>query len=85
MEFIDIVGIVAGLCTSAALFPQIIKTVKTKKAADVSIGMFIILCVGNSLWVYYGAYKEEIAIISTNILSLVLNITMLALKMKYKD
>jgi MtN3 and saliva related transmembrane protein len=85
MEFIDIVGIVAGLCTSAALFPQIIKTVKTKKTADVSIGMFIILCVGNSLWVYYGADKEEVAIISTNILSLVLNITMLALKMKYKD
>lgn len=84
MEFIEILGITAGLCTSASLFPQIIKTIKTKKAGDESLGMFIVLLFGNSLWIYYGIHKEDVAIISTNILSLVLNIIILFLARKYK-
>lgn len=84
MEFIEIIGITAGLCTSSSLFPQIFKTIKTKKAGDVSIGMFIILLLGNSLWIYYGVEKQDIALISTNILSLALNVIMLVLKVKYK-
>lgn len=84
MESIEIIGITAGLCTSSSLIPQIFKTIKTKKAGDVSIGMFIILLIGNSLWIYYGVEKQDIALISTNILSLALNVIMLVLKVKYK-
>ena len=85
MEFIDVLGLVAGVCTSSAIVPQLVKTVKKKKAEDVSLFMFIVMLTGNALWVYYGVDKSDIAIISTNIFALALNITMLFLKFKYRN
>lgn len=84
MEFLEILGIVAGLCTSSSILPQIIKTVRTKAAQDVSVFMFIVMMTGNSLWIYYGFAKSDVPIISTNFLALGLNITMLILKYKYR-
>ncbi len=84
MEGIDILGIIAGICTSSAIIPQIVKTLKKKKAQEVSIFMFIVLMTGNGLWVYYGVVKSDIAIISTNIFALSLNIIMIVLKYRYR-
>lgn len=84
MEFIEILGLVAGICTSSSLLPQLIKTVKTKEAQDVSVFMFIVMLAGNGLWTYYGVAKSDFPIISTNLLSLGLNIVMLVLKYKYR-
>jgi len=61
----------------------VVKSIQTEKAGDVSWFMFIVLLTGNSLWVYYGASKSDIPIITTNILSILLNIMMLILKFKY--
>jgi MtN3 and saliva related transmembrane protein len=85
MEFIDILGIVAGLCTSSSIIPQIVTTLKQKKAGEVSIFMFIVMMTGNALWIYYGFTKSDIAIISTNFLALGLNVVMLILKYRYRD
>jgi MtN3 and saliva related transmembrane protein len=40
MEFIEILGFVAGICTSAASIPQIVTTIKKKKAEDVYIAAY---------------------------------------------
>lgn len=85
MQFMEILGFVAGICTSAASVPQIITTVKTKKCADVSPLMFITLLTGNALWVYYGIDKGDMPIIATNILAVALDITMLILRRKYAE
>lgn len=83
MEFTEIIGLAAGTCTSSALIPQLVKTIKKKKAADISLFMLMVLLAGNSLWVYYGFARSIIPIIATNIFALILNIIMLALKIKY--
>jgi len=85
MEGIDILGIIAGICTSSSIIPQIVKTLKEKKAQEVSVFMFIVLMTGNALWIYYGFEKSDIAIISTNFFALVLNIIMIVLKFRYKE
>ncbi len=85
MDFIQILGLVAGICTSSSILPQLIKTFKTKQANDVAVFMFIVMMTGNSLWIYYGFDKSDIPIISTNFLSLALNIAMLILKFKYRN
>lgn len=84
MDPIDIIGIVAGILTSSSIVPQIVKTLKKKKAQEVSVFMFIVMMTGNALWVYYGLDKSDIAIISTNFLALGLNITMLVLKYRFR-
>jgi MtN3 and saliva related transmembrane protein len=82
---IKILGLVAGACTSLAILPQVITTFKTKKASDVSFFMFIVMLTGNILWVVYGFFKSDVAIIVTNFITIVLNITMLIFKVKYKN
>ena len=84
MDFIEGLGLAAGICTSSSIIPQLVTTIKKKRASDVSALMFIVLLTGNALWIYYGIDKKDIPIISTNIFTLLLNIMMLYLKVKYK-
>ncbi|WP_149243139.1 SemiSWEET transporter [Dyadobacter sp. 32] len=85
MDFIEGLGLVAGICTSSAVIPQLITTIKKKKASDVSTIMYIVLLAGNALWVYYGVEKKDIPIITTNLFTIILNVVMLFLKFKYKN
>lgn len=48
MKFIEIIGLVAGICSSASILPQIIKTIKEKKAEEVSVIMFIVMLAGEA-------------------------------------
>jgi MtN3 and saliva related transmembrane protein len=83
MNWIQIVGLVAGTLTSGSLIPQLIKTIKEKKAEDVSIGMLLVLMLGVATWIVYGFLREDLPIIITNSFSLLLNITMIVLRFKY--
>lgn len=47
--------------------------------------MLVILMIGVSLWITYGILKNDIAIIITNVLSLILNTVVLILRIKYGD
>lgn len=81
----NIIGLLAGIFTTAAVVPQIWKAYKTKKVKDVSPGMFIVLLVGLLLWVIYGVMQNDLPIIATNGLALALNGFMLFLMLRYKD
>lgn len=81
----SIIGIVAGIFTTAAVIPQIWKAWKSKKVKDVSPGMFIVLLAGLLLWVIYGVMQNDIPIIATNGVALALNGFMLFLMIRYKD
>lgn len=81
----DILGLVAGVCTTVAVIPQIIKAWKTKKVKDVSPGMFMILMTGVGLWVVYGIVKNDLPIIATNGVSLALNSVMMYLMIRYRE
>jgi MtN3 and saliva related transmembrane protein len=83
MNWTQIVGIFAGICTASSLLPQLIKTIKEKKADEISKGMLIILMTGVITWIVYGFMREDLPIIVTNCFSLLLNIIMLFLRIKY--
>ena len=83
MEFVDVLGYVAGLLTTLTFLPQVIKTVKEKSAKDVSLNMFLIAATNQVLWVIYGVLKKDLVIIMTNVLILVLSLTMIFLKLKF--
>ncbi|MEP6683855.1 MAG: SemiSWEET transporter [Parafilimonas sp.] len=77
-------GIVAGILTAASMMPQVFKTIKTKKADHISTLMLIILIAGVSLWVVYGCIKKDWPIIITNCFSVLINLTMLFLRWRYR-
>jgi MtN3 and saliva related transmembrane protein len=80
-----ITGIAAGILTAASMMPQVIKTIKTKKADNVSALMLIILITGVIFWIIYGILKKDLPIIFTNSFSLLVNITMLCLRWKFSS
>lgn len=79
-----IVGIVASVCIAANLLPQLIKLLKEKQAEGLSIGMLVILLIGQALWIAYGVLKNDWIIIASNAFSIIVNgcIMILALKSK---
>lgn len=85
MQLENIVGIVAGTCTSVSLLPQLIKMIKEKKATDISIVMLITLLSGLCLWIWYGILKEDWPIIITNGFSFIINILIIILRQFYKQ
>jgi len=84
MQLETLIGIAGGICTSVASIPQIITTIKKKKAADVSPVMFAVLLAGNALWAWYGLLRSDIPVLATNLLSVLLDLVMLFLKFRYR-
>jgi MtN3 and saliva related transmembrane protein len=82
-DTVFIIGITAGILTAASMMPQVIKTIKTKKADHVSALMLIILIGGIILWIIYGVMKKDMPIICTNGFSLLVNLVMLFLRWKF--
>ncbi|TAH26573.1 MAG: hypothetical protein EAZ07_03710 [Cytophagales bacterium] len=85
MNSIDIIGGIAGLLTTVAFLPQVIKTYKEKSAKGLSLSMFIIFCSGVSLWLIYGLLKKDFPIIITNLATLSLSGILLYFKFKFKE
>ena len=85
MDWTNILGLVAGICTTAAVVPQLLKAWKTKEVEDVSPGMFFVLITGLALWVVYGVIKKVFPIIATNGTALLLNGLMLFLIFRYRE
>jgi MtN3 and saliva related transmembrane protein len=70
------VGIVAGILTSGAMIPQLVKVLKEKNVEDLSANMLIVLIIGLSLWVWYGIMKDEWPIIVSNSFAVLVNISL---------
>jgi len=85
MDYIEVIGIFAGIFTTVAAVPQIVKAWKSKKVEDVSPWMFCVLILGVSLWTVYGILKMDWPIIVTNGISVLLNSTMFLLIFKYRE
>jgi MtN3 and saliva related transmembrane protein len=83
MNWTQVVGLFAGICTASSLLPQLIKTIKEKKAEDISKAMLFVLMTGVATWVVYGILRNDMPIIITNAFSLLLNITMIVLRYRY--
>jgi MtN3 and saliva related transmembrane protein len=84
MNWTQLIGLAAGICTASSLLPQVFKTLKEKKVEDVSLVMLLVLMTGVALWIFYGIRREDLPIIATNSFSLLVNITMIFLRIRYK-
>ena len=81
----QIIGFIAGILTTVAVLPQLIKSWKTKKVMDISPFMFVLLLGGVGMWVVYGIVKNDYPIILTNGISFLLNLSMLVLMLLYQS
>lgn len=85
MNFYTLIGLAAGFCTTIAFLPQAIKTWKTKSAKDLSLGMYSVFCLGVLLWLTYGFLINDLPIIITNLITIILAASILYFKLSFKD
>ena len=70
---IEFFGYFAAILTTAAFLPQLIKTLKTRKAEDVSSVTLIMFICGVGSWIIYGYKISSSPILIANIITLILN------------
>jgi MtN3 and saliva related transmembrane protein len=78
-----LLGLAAGICTTLAFVPQVLRTWRTRSTEDISLGMFVIFVVGVFLWLLYGIAREDMVIVGANIVTLGLAGTILYFKLRY--
>lgn len=81
--FVEGLGIVAGLFTTGAYLPQVLKTWRSRAVADISLAMYGAMAAGLSLWLAYGLLLRAPAVVLANAVSLLLVLWMLSMKLRY--
>ena len=76
---IEILGAVAGFCTTFAFVPQIVKIHK-QGGRDLSYGMLAFYLIGVLLWLAYGVFLHAPSVILANTATSLLIVVAIALK-----
>jgi len=83
MEIIEIIGLLAGACTTLSFVPQVMKSFQTKSVKDFSWLYFLIFGSGLFFWLIYGLFLNSLPIILANAVTLILVLVLIGMKLKY--
>ena len=84
MPSADTLGLIAGCLTTAAFFPQVLKIWRSRSAADISLGMFVLFSTGVLLWIVYGISIGSLPVVLANSITLVLSLAIVFFKIRFK-
>jgi len=85
VDTINILGLVAGTCTTVAFIPQVLQVWRTRSAQDISIGMYSVFIVGVALWLVYGLVVNSMPVVVSNLVTLLLASAVLGMKMWFEN
>jgi MtN3 and saliva related transmembrane protein len=80
MMISDLVGYMAATLTTASFLPQAILTLKTRDTESLSLGMYGLFTSGVLLWLIYGIFLANPAIIIANAITFLLASVILSFK-----
>ena len=82
-SWVSLIGSVAGISTTSAFLPQVIRAWRTRSTQDISLGMFLLTAFGLVLWLVYGLVRGDWPLIIADAVSLIFAMTILGLKLRY--
>ncbi len=85
MNWVDLIGVAAGLASMSSFLPQIAKIWREKDATGVSMRMFALTVTAFILWTIYGVLSSAWPVAGANIVCLILSAIILALRLKFGD
>jgi MtN3 and saliva related transmembrane protein len=80
---VENLGFVAAFLTTAAFIPQLVRVVRLRSAREISLPTFLMFSAGVFLWLLYGFYTGSKPVIASNVVTLVLSVSILILKLRY--
>jgi MtN3 and saliva related transmembrane protein len=81
--FPDLFGYAAGILTTVAFLPQVIKTYASRSARDISLHMYVIFTIGILLWLVHGLLAGSGPVVAANSVGLVLSLSMVVMKVVF--
>jgi MtN3 and saliva related transmembrane protein len=78
---IEILGYLAAFSTTCAFLPQAILTIRTRETDSLSLGMYSLFTTGVLLWLIYGLYIQNSALILANAITFMLSALILSFKL----
>lgn len=79
----ELLGYVGATLTTLSFIPQAVMTIRTRDTRGISLGMYSVFTVGVACWLGYGLALGSWPMILSNIVTLGLSGTILALKLRY--
>ena len=79
-QFIKLIGYAAAALTTLSFVPQAVLTIRTQDTKSISLGMYLMFFIGVLLWLLYGIYIKDTAVIAANIVTAMLAFVILAIK-----
>lgn len=83
MTLADAIGLAAGVLTTLAFVPQVIRVWRSRSARDLSLSSFAIFTAGVALWLAYGLIVGALPVIVANAVTLVLAGAILVMKLRF--
>ncbi|MBR9912253.1 MAG: glutathione synthetase [Gammaproteobacteria bacterium] len=80
---LEMVGLVAGFCTTLSFLPQALQVIKTRNTTSISLMMYVVFVTGVTLWIIYGVLISSLPLLMWNFFTLLLAGTILRLKLRY--
>jgi MtN3 and saliva related transmembrane protein len=77
---VTVLGLFAGALTTLSFLPQVIRTIRTHSARDLSWMWIVMMATGIGAWFVYGLLGSDIPVMAANGLTLVLVATLGVLK-----
>jgi MtN3 and saliva related transmembrane protein len=76
-------GYVAATLTTLAFVPQALKTIRSRDTRGLSLGMYVVFTIGIAFWLAYGIALGSWPMILSNVVTLGLSATILAMKLRH--
>ena len=77
---VEWIGIAAGMLTTCAFFPQVLKTVRSRSTGDLSWAWLVMMTTGVFLWLLYGYYVDSPSVLYANLITFFSLLALLVVK-----
>jgi MtN3 and saliva related transmembrane protein len=81
---VTVLGLFAGALTTLSFLPQVVRTMRTRSARDLSWTWIVMMTAGITAWCVYGALRTDVPVIIANGITLVLVSALAVLKARHE-
>ena len=85
MDYIILIGLMAGTLSIVAYLPQVWKTYITKHSKDLSMKWLLLTFISQLLWFTFGMLSNVLPVILTSSLTCVMTSSLILMKRKYDN
>jgi len=80
---VNTIGVIAGLCSMTSFIPQIVKILRERNAAAISLHMYAVTIAGFICWTAFGVLSNSWPVALANAVCLALVTTIFFLRLRF--